>query len=357
ILMAVLQFFYGAELGVEYAYFNLVLFTVLFFEFTRIQILFLVYFILTYLISYFTVEQYGGALADRLNPNATVVMFLANLSVLFVHVKMFTLTNRQLEGETNRLLEDLKEKNKDLIDMKEKAENQNVALEEANTELERFAYIASHDLKTPLRNVSIFLSLLEQKLPEAQKATVSEYLTFAKRSAQRMYYLIEDILQFSQLGVKNGIEEEVDLNVLIQDIKEEVIIATKKDVNITFDQQLPKLSTNPNQALTLFQNLIENSTKYNEHQVVKILIESELREEHYCIRLTDNGLGIPKEYQEKVFDMFYRLHNQDQYEGTGIGLATCKKIMHKNGGSIRLASSNDQGSCFELIFPIARFVA
>lgn len=349
--MAILHTVYGPSLKVEYAYFNLVMFSVLFFEKLRSQVIIFLYLVISYLFSYFYIQEFDPPLAGKLNEYTPLIMFFANLAVLFSQVMMFVFENKKFETETVKLYEDLKDKNQSLQDFKTQMELKNNELEEANTELERFAYVASHDLKTPLRNINSFLSLLERKLNPEQKTKVKEYIDFIQNSAKRMYYLIEDVLQFSRLGVEKNISVQVDLNPLIQTIKTQTALAFEKEVIIELSE-LPKVMANEIQMQVLFQNLIENSLKYNKNNPVVIQINGYSKEGQYLIQIRDNGLGISESYEHKIFEMFSRLHNQDDYEGTGLGLAICKKIMNRYEGQIRLADSSENGSTFELSFPI-----
>jgi len=229
----------------------------------------------------------------------------------------------------------------------------NKELQETNTELERFVYIASHDLKSPLVNVINFLNLIQNRLDKQDTdKEMKQYTKFALTGAQQMNHLIEDVLEFSRLKpIPFSATDLVDLNEAVHNARQilQPIISTKNArIRVA---NLPTIVGETSQIQQLFQNLIENGIKYNKSKTPTISIESTIQKNSFQIIVTDNGIGINEAYQKKVFEMFKRLHTSQEYEGTGIGLAVCKKIMNQYSGDIQLTSEEGVGSRFILTFP------
>lgn len=232
--------------------------------------------------------------------------------------------------------------------------NTNKELLDSNKELERFAYIASHDLKTPLHNIIKFSGLLDLKLKGDKNAEIREYLSFIINGGKRMNSLIEDVLEYSKLSRIRSTDEEkvIDLNHLIEEIKDSIsAYLNKQNAVVEILTPLPSLKWNHAKLFILLKNLIENGIKYNtsETPIVKLYFEKD--KDGAVLYCEDNGIGIEEAYAEKVFQMFYRLHNHSEYEGSGLGLATCKKIVDEFGGKISLESQPHKKTVFKIQFP------
>ena len=217
----------------------------------------------------------------------------------------------------------------------------------SNAELEQFAYVASHDLQEPLRMVTGFLTQIERKYGETLDAKGKQYIHFAVDGAKRMRQIILDLLEFSRIGRTDEHAEEVDLNIVVN----EIIILYRKQIDekkakITFSN-LPLLNTHKTPVRQVFQNLISNGLKYQKPGNAP-LIEIEYAElpRHYHFSVHDNGIGIDAEYFDTIFIIFQRLHNKEEYSGTGMGLAVTKKIVESLGGKIWLESEQGKGSTF-----------
>lgn len=229
----------------------------------------------------------------------------------------------------------------------------NTKLKQSNTELERFAYIASHDLKTPLRNVTSFLNLIQLRIQRNYNdPTIEEYLEFAVNGARQMNQLIVDVLEFSKLGPENTTTSKlVRLNdcirLAIQNLKPFI---EAKNAKVKIDH-LPQIIADDSRMLQLFQNLIENGIKYNESATPEVTIRCTEQHNTYHIIIEDNGIGFREEYSTQIFEMFRRLHTTSEYTGTGIGLAICKKIVLELGGHIRVNSVEGTGSSFTIELP------
>jgi signal transduction histidine kinase len=226
------------------------------------------------------------------------------------------------------------------LDAVEKARSQLAAtateLERSNAELEQFAYVASHDLQEPLRKVTSFCQLLQSRYAGQLDERADQYIHFAVDGAKRMQQLINDLLAFSRVGRVHSRAELVDLTVLARQAAgdlESTIRAGGAEVQI---DELPRLSVEPQLIRTVFQNLISNSLKFHGDRPARIRIESKRHGEYWVFTCTDNGIGIEPAYADRVFVIFQRLHSRDAYQGTGIGLAMCRKIIEYHGGEIWL---------------------
>ena len=230
---------------------------------------------------------------------------------------------------------------------------QNKMLEIQNKELERFTYIASHDLKSPLSNILGFSEIMREELEEGNDEMTMEYLSYIQTSAKRMSYLIEDILELSK--IKNNNKENrkyVNLNKIVENIHQALIqeiVDAKAKISY---RDLPTYYCNETEIFLLFQNLIQNGIKYNKSFNPQIEISAVQEKKALFLYFKDNGIGIEPQYAEQIFEYFKRLHNQEEYEGTGIGLGLCKKIVQNYNGKISVQSNPNEGSTFIVELPL-----
>ncbi|NCT95493.1 MAG: PAS domain S-box protein [Chitinophagaceae bacterium] len=241
------------------------------------------------------------------------------------------------QKETEALLLELNNR------LKKRAED----LVNSNIELERFAYVASHDLQEPLRMVTSFLQLLKKKYRDQLDEVADQYIHFAVDGAERMKQLIMDLLEYSRVGFNRENNEPVDLNKLLKE-QELLFEKTCQETGAVINTgPMPVVQGNKMQLSQLFQNLIGNAIKYHHKDRSPVVtIGSEEQADQFLFFVKDNGIGIEPAFFEKVFVIFQRLHNKSDYGGTGIGLAICKKIVEKHGGTIWVESTPQQGSCF-----------
>lgn len=220
-------------------------------------------------------------------------------------------------------------------------------LEQKNQELEDFASVAAHDLKEPLRMIGNFMSLLQTKYQQQLDPTALKYIQFAVTGASRMSQLITDLLDFAMVGSKKTEKETFELEtVLLEIVSLNASYIADKEAEVNWDP-MPVLHAQKTPIQLLFQNLIVNGIKYQQDgQVPKVVIRVQELEEEWLFEITDNGIGIDQIYHESVFKVFSRLHSRDKYGGTGMGLATCKKIVEQHGGKIWLQSSPGAGTSF-----------
>jgi PAS domain S-box-containing protein len=255
---------------------------------------------------------------------------------------------------------DRKEAQGELEDVNNQLQTTVQKLEEANQELKNFVYIASHDLREPLRKISAFGAMLQKSLTDKITGDDSENLNFMIDGATRMTKMIEGLLAYSRVNTKTHSAEKVNLNDTVKEIGQlelSVAIEEKKAV-IDVPQPLPEVEVDPVQIRQLMQNLIANGMKYQAKDkdiVPHITITSKPAADGMVrINVIDNGIGIASEFQQAIFIMFKRLHSRNEYEGTGIGLAVCKKIVERHGGQIGVESQPGKGSTFWFTVPEAK---
>lgn len=221
----------------------------------------------------------------------------------------------------------------------------NEELLRSNKELENFAYITSHDLQEPLRMVTSYTQLLELRYRDKLDDNAREYIQHAIDGAKRMYELINGLLNYSRISRKDIVLTDIEITKIIEIIESNLAV-TIKEKNCTIEaNNLPVVKADQHQMIQLFQNLIGNAIKFcrkNPH----ITISAVHGRSYHTFSISDNGIGIDPQYFERIFQIFKRLHPRDQYEGTGIGLAICKRIVENHGGKIWLESKPGKGSVF-----------
>lgn len=241
---------------------------------------------------------------------------------------------------------------KELIALNGKLEQRAKELANSNAELERFAYVASHDLQEPLRMVSGFLELLAKRYSGQLDETALKYINFAVDGAVRMKRLIADLLDYSQLGKGGFKTEAIDVLRILEQV-EKIYNADIQSLKVSITKgSLPQLVANRDQILQLFQNLVGNAIKYRRPGIYpQIHINAELIGQNYQFSVSDNGIGIDMKFANKIFIIFQRLHSKEQYPGTGIGLAICNKIIKQHHGELWIDAELGKGSTFYFTIP------
>ena len=220
------------------------------------------------------------------------------------------------------------------------------ALKHSNEELEQFAHVTSHDLREPLRMITSFLQLLEKRYKDQLDDDAHEFIEFAVDGAKRLDNMINDLLEYSQ--VKGMVREfvQVDTEKVLDDTLLNLKVSIDKNNAVITHDPLPKIIGDKEMLIQLFQNLISNSIKYRSDKLPKIHISVIEEGNQYCFSVKDNGIGISSDHLERIFTIFQRLHTNDEYEGTGIGLAIAQKIVHQFGGQMWAESEKGKGSIF-----------
>ena len=255
-----------------------------------------------------------------------------------------------LSKEFNNMLDQIQKMQNSLkeanADLEKRVQERTAKLERSNQELEQFAYVASHDLQEPLRTISNFVGLLEKKYPKEAEDDHFRYFQFIVKATSKMQNLIRDLLELSRVG-RNAAFTKVDCNKILLDVMAEMEISIKeKEATIHFSN-LPFIKASEIELKRVFQNLISNALKFRKADLLPVIkITSFENEEEYVFSVEDNGIGIEDEYSNKIFNIFQRLHSTSEYPGTGIGLATCKKIVSLHNGRIWVESQFGKGTTF-----------
>ena len=219
-------------------------------------------------------------------------------------------------------------------------------LERSNKELEQFAYVASHDLQEPLRMVSSFTQLLARRYKDKLDADADDFIAYAVDGANRMQRLISDLLMYSRVGTRGRPFEPCDLHSILGEVLVNLQPTIGESHAIITNDGLPAVMADPTQLVQLFQNLISNAVRFRGDDAPRIHISVQEKPAEWLFSVRDNGIGIAPEYRERIFAIFQRLHPQSHAQGTGIGLAICKRIVERHGGKLWVESEPGRGSTF-----------
>lgn len=266
--------------------------------------------------------------------NTTIVPFLDDQGKPYQYVSIrYEITQRKLAEEQLRVYAD--------------------RLERSNQELQDFASIAAHDLQEPLRKIQTFGDRLVTRFQKELSSDAQDYLERMLSSAKRMRKLIDDLLTFSRVTTKAKAFEPADLNQILQDVLSDLevrIEQTKAKIEVT---DLPLIDADPSQMRQLFQNLLANALKFHQKDVSPVIqVKSTSTQTHCSISVADNGIGFEEKYLDRIFTIFQRLHGKHEYEGTGVGLAVCRRIVERHGGTITAKSSPEHGATFRVTLPL-----
>lgn len=224
-------------------------------------------------------------------------------------------------------------------------------LERSNERLEQFAYAASHDLEEPLRMVTSYLSLLEDRYADELDEDGEEFIEFAVGGAERMKAMIDALLEYSRVETQGKPLEPVDLGAVLETVTKNLEIQiSESNANIELEE-LPRVMGDRGQLQHVFQNLLSNAITYSDGSFPRITVSASRDDSMWVVSVQDNGIGIPAENQEDIFEVFERLHTHEEHTGTGIGLALCKRIVERHGGDIWVDSEPGEGATFSFTLP------
>jgi PAS domain S-box-containing protein len=230
--------------------------------------------------------------------------------------------------------------------LEQKVIERTAALTRSNEELRQFAYVVSHDLKEPLRTVSTFSQLLEERLGDNLDSESKDFVSYILSGVKRMSDLIDDLLAYASLDAAEARGKPVDLNLVLQEASFNLLATIQESGAVIQSDPLPEVMGDHVQLVQVLQNLIGNSIKYRSADPPRIRLSAESRDGELAIVVRDNGIGIDPAYSEGVFKLFKRLHARHDYSGNGVGLAICRKIVQRHGGRIWVESTLGQGAAF-----------
>ena len=236
-------------------------------------------------------------------------------------------------------------------DLREENRRTQEELARSNRDLEQFAYVASHDLQEPLRMVATYTQLLAERYQGKLDENADKYIHYAVEGALRMQELVKDLLAFSRVGRKQETVRDMDCNLVLRNVIANLqSLIQESGARINYEA-LPVLVSDPSELLQLFQNLIGNAIKFRRAEPPEIRITAKKNKKEWLFSVEDNGIGIAPQHVEDVFVIFKRLHTREEYPGSGIGLAICKKIVEHNQGQIWVESQPGLGSRFYFTWP------
>lgn len=263
--------------------------------------------------------------------------------------------NKRLNQANLALEHGIQERAASLMEANQQLERLNTELHRSNKELEHFAYITSHDMREPLRKICNYGDLLVRRYGEELDERAHKYLSYITDGSTRMTHLINDLLEYSRVGRGSLNVSPLPLKQVLGQVLSDLQFQIEKNqAEIFVSPDLPIVRANEAQLRQLLQNLISNSLKYRSRETPRITIGASSAGTFWQISVSDNGIGIAPEFAERIFAVFQRLHLREAYEGTGIGLSICKRIVERHGGQIWVDSELGEGATFSFTLPMTR---
>lgn len=315
---------------------------------SKFWVLFLTNTVKTFFVSTILLVIFHLMMARHLKHIST---YLKNLKLTALHGNL-SLNRQDTNDELTDIVDAINDLENNLQSSYEQLDQTISKLNQSNEQLERFAYSCSHDLQEPVRMVRCYIELLSRELGQDSNERVTQYMHFIKEGAKKSQQLISDVLNYSRIDQEISSKNIVDLNNLLLDIHQTLKPRLNEINGIITWSKMPSVYVNSTQFLQLLQNLISNGLKFNKSAQPHIDISAIETQDAVIIKVQDNGMGIEKEYQLQIFEIFKRLHNQNDFPGSGIGLALCKKIIEQHHGKLTLESELHQGTTFIIELPI-----
>jgi light-regulated signal transduction histidine kinase (bacteriophytochrome) len=297
-------------------------------------------------------EFVANFLAGRTYSHPLISIWNSAVLLGFFLLSVFFLSTLKIEYRRRlNLIDELQDTVVELKRTEEELKQRSQDLARSNAELEQFASAASHDLKEPLLAITIDLKLLKKRYEGKLEPEADKFITEAIDEAMQMQTLISDMLSYARVGTSGKPFVPADFTVVLNRSLANLRVPLEQSGAVVTHDPLPEVMADPIQLSQLLQNLINNAIKFHGEEKPRIHISAERKEKEWLFSVSDNGIGIPAEYSERIFEIFQRLHNKKEYPGTGIGLATCKKIVERHGGRIWVKSEPGKGSTFFFTIP------
>lgn len=256
---------------------------------------------------------------------------------------------RRARKQAEQLLE---QKSLELFERNEELRHKAEALAHSNAELEQFAYVASHDLQAPLRTIAGFSGLLVKRCRDQLSEDGLEYLSYIDSGAKRLHRLIHDLLDYSRAGRTGYTHVMVSAQTLMDDLCRQLQSTLQQRNAEVIYSNLPQIYADQTQIARVFQNLLDNALKFQQPGLrPRVEVRAHETNRHWQFSIQDNGIGMREEHLKKIFGVFARLHAEDAYPGTGVGLAICMKIVERHGGRLWVESTPGVGTCFHFTLP------
>ncbi len=318
------------------------------------------WFSLSQAVVFYTFFQHPSPTNEALVP-LLPINFMLSFTLFFASamsiIWAFKIGQEDIIKDLQKSQRDLQDQKKELTEKTQELKKLGEQLQKSNNELSSFAYAASHDMKEPLRMIGMYTQLVKRRLAPAATDETTEFMGFVTDGVLRMQRLLDDLLEFAKVGRGGSEGRPVDLNDVVFLVKtnlKALILDTSAEIEAA---PLPTVMGRSTELVQLFQNLLANAIKFRKADVrPKIQLDWERKNGEMILSIADNGIGIAPEYQEKVFAIFARLHSREEFEGSGIGLATCRKIAESMDGRIFLTSELGRGTTFFIALPMSRFV-
>jgi signal transduction histidine kinase len=283
-----------------------------------------------------------------------ILIYFWNGGVLLGFFLIFVIVLSVLRTENKnriRLIGELRDSLDEVRSTKADLEQKSRELAMSNDDLKEFAYAVSHDLQEPLRVVAGFMNLLKKRYEGRLDRNADDFIEYAVDGARRMQLMIKDLLEYSQVGTKGGDFRPTDCSSVVRQAVANLKAAVEERHAAVIFDNLPTVMADGMQMIRLFQNLIGNGIKFKKGGIPEVRISAERKDSNWIFSVRDNGIGIEPEFLGNIFAVFQRLHTREEYSGTGIGLALCKKIIERHGGRIWVESEPGKGSTFFFTLP------
>ncbi len=332
--------FYGGSLDIAMYSSILIIVGIVCYRVRKKQYLVFVYNFILFSIAFAFVHTYGAIFPTPIMPIESYVSIVFGMFLIMITFRI--LLNERWDNEKQK---------EELV---ERLQDTNMELNEVNADLKNFTYVASHDLKSPLRAIINSYEIISPQIEQLQDNETKTFFSFAEKSASQMMNILNDLLVYSKHNDDSAsiAFESVDLKNIVQQIEQEVKLSDEySKAKIDYFDLSHTAVGNESFFKLLFQNLILNGIKYNESEKPHINIVSKITDGEVKIYFKDNGIGIDEKYQNQIFEPFKRLHNENEYTGTGFGLAICKKLTEKMNGKLNVISTPGEGSTFIVSLP------